>query len=155
MASHAEQYFEGNGGNAQGFRLGYTGFYDFSFGYVKSDDLKTISLEAYKVIPYKGLNFRAGGGLGYSIADISDRKADNGISEVLGGSVEYTITPSWSIVGTAKGIFFVTNTHQTIYGSHLETLSNGDAAEVLDTYQINNSERVDQGIYTVGLRYSW
>lgn len=148
-------YVEGNFGGGTGVRLGTQDSWDRSFGYVKTGDLRTLSLETYKVLPAGVALFKVGGGLGFSIPDLSDRKGDNDISFVLGGQVEYPLANGWSIAGSIKGIFFHTKTRQTIYGSHVETLSNGAQVEVLDTYHVYDSERIDEAVLGVNLRYSF
>ena len=158
-------------GVSTGFRLGdEIGAWDGSIGYERasgslysskllsdSADLHTISLEGYRIIPFQSdLKFKVGGGLGYSILNISSvDKADNDVSFILGGSAEYTFTDNWSVGTNVKGTFFNTNTHRTTYSSHNETLSTGQEVEVLDTNNTTNSVNFNNVSMGLAVKYSF
>lgn len=109
-----------------------------------------------------GRNFKFGkvtagvsGGIGYSIPnpDTCSDKADNGHSWVLGGGVEYPLIDDISIGLSVKSLFFTTDSHKVTFGSHTETLSNGQVVEIEDTYHAYDSVKLNTVIYALALKY--
>ena len=143
--------------------LGYSrAFADLSADNLISDklDLHTINVEGYYLLPSPliRLKTKLGGGIGYSIPNLSggtSEVADNEMSFVLGGGLEYVLDSSWSIGGTVKGFFFHSNTHRTVYTSHLETLSNDQAVEVLDVSHVYDSVNFHSLLATLAIKYSF
>lgn len=145
--------------------------WDLSLGYLRTTadlgtdklisngiNLHTLSAEAYRVVPIGDLKVKLGGGLGYSIPDLSDgtsETADSGRSWVLGGGAEYQLSSGWAIAGMVKGLFFNTDTHRTVYSSHIETLNTGQDVEVLDVNHFDDAVNFNSVLISVGLRYSF
>ena len=151
----AGMYVQGGLGSGSEVRVGYQGAWDLSYGLFNSNELKTVSVEAYKVLPYKDVLFKLGAGAGFTIPHITDRKGDNDLSGIIGGKAEYKLTNSLSIEGSVRGIFFNTKTRKTFFGSHVETLSNGMEAEILDTYHSYDSENLNHAVGLISLRWSF
>lgn len=138
--------------------LGYMGAYGLRNDNLISDGLAlhTLSLEAYRLIPYKAVTFKAGGGVGYTIPNLNggaSETADNSDSWLVGGGAEYSINDAYSVGLDLKGFFFSTDTHITVYSSHFETLSTGQSVEVLDVTHHNDRINMNSVLATVSLRF--
>lgn len=136
---------------------------DMSLGYLKDTDhdvdFHTMGAELYLNLPntrLPALTIKLGGGAGYTMPNLPDgisKTADNGYSLTAGAGLEYAITKNWAIVGSVHRFFFTTDTHTTVYSSHEETLSTGQAVEVLDVEHFDNSEKFDNTQALIQLRY--
>lgn len=105
-------------------------------------DLHTVDAELYRIFPInQGLSANLGGGIGYTIPSMGNGAdtADNGASFSVGGGADYDLSNDYSVGIGASWFLFTTDTHITVYGSHMETLSNGADVEVLDVTHYNNS----------------
>lgn len=140
--------------------------WDFSGGYWGTRDAKpdesqliaedmnldTFSAELYRIIPIaNALSLRLGGGVGYTMLDLSaPEDGDNDISYTAAGILDYKVHPHFGIGVFVKGFFFNTKTHRMTFGSHMETLSNGQDVEVVDEfhgYDSVNFNRMLAGLF--------
>ena len=160
---------ESSQASAYGVRLGATrGFWDFSAGYwgvsggkygLKSGDLDlhTINLEIARIWPIAGgLKANLSGSIGYTIPNLgsgASETADNGHSWLVGAGIEKVLTPGLSLGASVKGFFFRTDTHLTTYGSHVETLSNGQDVEVVDVSPQDNSVNFENLLVMISLKW--
>lgn len=164
-------FIEGIGGNnSYGVRGGHSWeYYELSLGYLNANidgtnevnnaHINVLDVEAYGVYPIGySLKVKAGGGVGYGMPNLEDgtsQTADNSNAWVLATGLDYAITSSWNIGFMAKGLFFNTDTHKTIYSSHPETLNTGQAVEVLDVSHEDNVSNFNSLLFTAGIRYNW
>lgn len=125
-------------------------------------DIHTISLEFYRRFALsKNTVGKLGGGVGFTIPNLDggvSETADNDHSWAFGGGVDYALSPSVSLGAAVKGFFFTTDTHLTVYGSHMEEiLSNGvptgQSVEVLDVTHVNN--RIDFNSLLAQISIRW
>ena len=76
-----------------------------------------------------------------------------GLSWTFGAAINREVTPNVEIGLSAKGFLFRTDTNLTTYGSHLETLSNGQKAAVLDVSHSNNSADFNAVLFAASIRW--
>lgn len=118
-------------------------------------DLHTFDVELYKLVPtskYSGI--RLGAGLGYTMPNLGGTdKADNDISYIAGAGFDYKLTRVITLGLLVRGFFFNTDTRRTNYGSHTETLSNGQAVEVVDVTHSQDSVNFNSVLVNVGIKY--
>lgn len=156
-------------GHALGARIGKTvNGLDWSFGFERADGdldaerivsngftLHTVTAEVYKVFTLGGRwDAKLGGGLGYYFPELSGpEKADTGVGFVVGGGADYWLSNNLSLGATVRGSFFRTDTRRPVNDSHVETLSNGQAVEVLDFHYIGRDLNLDSVVVGVALKY--
>lgn len=173
---HAKGYFEGQVGAIRspqavfGLRGGIEyKSWDISAGYwttrdasiddsklvSNSLDLNTLDIEAYRLAPIYGpISLRVGGGIGYTISNLSGPDhADADISYTSGAGFDYAIRKNVIIGILVRGFFYNTNTHRTLYGSHAETLSNGQEVEVIDVFPSTDSVNFNSILATIGVKF--
>jgi opacity protein-like surface antigen len=154
-------YFEGVGGTDNyGYKMGLASSrWDASIGYQTTQDcvdLHVLGLElyrSYRINEYFSVKGGAGIGLGIPNAETGGSNYDNGTAYSLGAGIECFLTPRLSVNVLGKGIFFKSDTHVRTYGSHHETLSNGQGVEVEDVYEQYAPRTLNRGVVSVGLRY--
>lgn len=161
---------EGSQAPIYGIRAGLRrNLWDLSIGYwaargMRSDqlisdglDLHTLSAEAYYLIPIKeSLVGKIGGGLGYTIPNLNggaSETADNGHSWVFGGGVDYDLSRNITLGASLKGLFFTSDTHTMWETTSPDTLSNGQAVEVIDVHHRNDVMNLNSVLLGLSLRW--
>lgn len=160
-------------GNFHGTEVGYrfgTNYelLDLSLGYQRMagglDEPKIVSkgatvhrlgVEIGRSFPImEKLNLRANIGGGMAVTDLDGRdKADNEAYGNFGVEVNRQITRNISLGLYLKGLLLRVHTKRTDYGSHIETLSNGQEVSVLDETLKAESINLHSGI--LGVSFVW
>ena len=139
-------------GGARGDMFEVSGGYWAALG---DTDLHTIGAEFYDLIPITHRTTVKGGfGVGYTIPSLpGSEKGDNGLSWGLGVGADHQLNQSATLGFGVKWFLFRTDTHSTTYGSHPETLNNGQSVEVLDVFHQNNSVNFNALLLAAELRF--
>lgn len=142
------------------------GAYNFGFGYLnlynqrpngmKSDhaSLPTLNVEVTRVIPANGADLSIGGGLGFTMPNLAggvNEQADNDVSFTAVGAFTKHLSRKYDLSISVRGFFFNTDSQLTTYGSHFETLSTGQAVEVVDEFHADQSLRFNSVIFMASL----
>jgi hypothetical protein len=154
------EYIEGLAGLGQdgyGFRLGSDDSrLDRSLGYYKHDDqgdVHTLSAELAKSFYYKGLWFKTGGGIGYSMPNADFGKADNGISYILGAGAEYPLSEQLTVGLFLKGFFFNGDVRWTTWDVQDEILSDGTPVQTVTPIYNTDSKSYNKVLLGVAVRF--
>lgn len=143
--------------------------HDFSFGYLnlygmKAESMKssgaalpTLLFEVARVFKAQaGGEISLGGGIGYTMPNLSsgvNEQADNDISYTAVGAFKKALGPKADLVISVRGFFFSTDSQLTTYGSHMETLSTGQAVEVLDEFHHDDRMNFNSVIFMASVRW--
>lgn len=119
-------------------------------------DLHTLNMEIYRKMTISDdLTGYLGGGVGYSIPNLSAERGDNDVSYILGAKVNYQMTDNWSLGVYGKGFFFRTDVKRTDTSSHIETLSNGQDVEIEDVTYFTDSVNLNSAVLGFNVRYNF
>lgn len=122
-----------------------------------SFDLHNLELSYYVGVWSKdNLKVKAGAGIDYVIPNLADgisEVGDNTVGFTPGIKLVYSPSLNYILETGLSGFFASIDTHGTIYGSHMETLSNGQEVEVLDADNFTNKANLNSVLWTVTVKF--